>query len=168
VMQRRLVFGALVVAVALVVSGCGSFFEGFGDKMAESCDCSTLEGTVASIDWTGDGREPSETGQAVGLAETGQLPLVVSVTYGGVTSAVERDDLFGHVVLVMAGVGIAPFEESGSPRRDRKVKYAGDSWTLSVSTRESEGRLFVLVTTDRPDEKAPEYLAPLIEAFGTR
>lgn len=43
VMQRRFVFGALVVAVALVVSGCGSFFEGFGDKMPESCGCSTVK-----------------------------------------------------------------------------------------------------------------------------
>lgn len=166
-MHRRGVHGVLIVAVALVLSGC-VYFEGLGDKMGEICDCPTLEATVASIDWTGDGREPSETTQSVGFPETGQLPLVVSVTYGGVTSAAERDELFEYVVSVMTEAGIVPFDETGSRERDRKVSYKGDGWTLSVSTRGSADRLFVLVTADEPDEKTPEYLAPLVEAFGTR
>lgn len=168
VMRRRSVFVALAVAVALVLSGCGWYLEGLGDKMGEICDCPTLEATVASIDWTGDGREPDEIRQAVGFAETGQLPLVVSATYRGVTSGAERDELFEHVVSVMTGIGIAPFDKSGSPGRDRRVQYAGDGWTLAVSTHESGGELFVLVTTNEPDENTPEYLAPLVEAFGTR
>ncbi|NHZ71230.1 MAG: hypothetical protein GWP18_06270 [Proteobacteria bacterium] len=168
VMQRRGVFGALIVIVALVVSACGWYLEGLGDKTPETCECPTLEATVASIDWTGDGREPDEIRQAVGFAETGQLPLVVSATYRGVTSGAERDELFEHVVSVMTGIGIAPFDKSGSPGRDRRVQYAGDGWTLAVSTHESGGELFVLVTTNEPDENTPEYLAPLVEAFGTR
>ncbi|KAA3638849.1 MAG: hypothetical protein DWP92_05515 [Armatimonadetes bacterium] len=167
VMRHWVPLVAMAVVVGLVLSACG-YLEGLGDKTPEACDCPVLEETVASIDWTGDEREPDETRQAVGFAETGQLPLVVSGTYRGVTSAAERDELFDYVVSVMTSIGITSLDESGSPSRDRSAQYAGDGWTLSVSTSESEGRLFVLVTTDKPDENTPEYLTPLIEAFATR
>ncbi|MFV1962049.1 MAG: hypothetical protein ACC658_09455 [Acidimicrobiia bacterium] len=165
--HRRSVFGVLVVAVALVLSGCGWYLEGLGDKV-EICDCSTLEATVASIDWTGDGRVPDETRQSVGFSGTGQLPLVASAAYRDVTSAVERDELFDYVVTVMTGIGMVPIDESGFPGRDRRVHYAGDSWTLAAETYASAGEFLVRVSSEKPDEKTPEYLTPLLEAFGTR
>lgn len=158
----------LVLSVGLVLSGCNAILEGFGDKDAEWCDCPTLEATVRSIDWTGDGGEPDETRQSVGFAGTGQLPLVASATYRGLATTAERDEVFEYVVSVMTGIGIAPLDGVGFPGRDRKARYAGGGWTLSVSTYESADKFFVLVTSDTPDEKTPEYLAPLIDAFGTR
>ncbi|MGB5381028.1 MAG: hypothetical protein WBO25_08485 [Acidimicrobiia bacterium] len=166
-MRCRVILVALAAFVGLVLSGCG-YFEGLGDKDAETCDCPTLQTTVASIDWTGDAREPDEVRQSVGSDGSGQFPLVVSATYRGLTTAAERDEVFEHVVSVMAGIGIAPLDGVGFPGRDRMAEYAGDGWTLSVSTRESADRFFVLVTSDTPDEETPEYLALLIEAFGTR
>lgn len=166
-MRRWTVLGAMVVFVGLVSSGCGWYVEGLGDKDLETCDCPTLQATVASIDWAGDGCEPNEIGQAVGFAETGQFPLVVSATYLGGTVA-EGDELFEHAVLAMAGEGFAPLDGVGFPERNRSADYEGDTWTLKVSTYASAGEFAILVTTEKPDEKAPEYLAPLVDAFGTR
>lgn len=167
-MRNRVLLAALATVIALVLSGCNAILEGFGDTDAQSCECDTLAVTVVSTDWAGDGREPGEIRRSVGFAATGQYPLVVSITYGGVTTVAGRDGLFEHVVSTMAENGFAPADERGSPERDRKVEYVGDSWTLSVSTSGSQERFFVLVTADEPDEKAPEYLEPLIDAFGTR
>ncbi len=159
-MQRRGVFVALVAVAAVLVSACG-YLEGLGDKTPETCDCPVLEETVASIDWAGDGREPDELKQSVG--QLNRFTLRVSAEYHEEDPA-GRARLLSHVIARMGTAGYEPVKE----RQGQSVTYEGDDWWLHVADTNVTATLLIVVGSEEPDEKTPEYLAPLVEAFGTR
>ena len=155
----------MVVFVGMVVSGCGLYLEGLGDKDLETCDCPTLQATVASIDWTGDGREPSSALTEVGLVELGDFPLRVETFYE-TPGREAAEELFNRMVDTAVSSGLQP-----ATLGRQSAKYRTEHWDMDIywsPTGDTLGQVSIDLFVDEPDSEAPEYLAPLIDAFGTR
>lgn len=172
-MRNRVLLAALATVIALVLSGCNAILEGFGDTDAEWCDCPTLEATVASIDWAGDGREPDRKLSEVGSTGPDDFPFTLRLFYE-MSSSNDVENLHAYVVAAMSAAGFEPEDSSGGPGRNHMAEYHTAHWAMIVystpwyTAGDGAGETSISLFVDASDERAPEYLARLIDAFGTR
>lgn len=148
----RLPIVVLAIAASVLLSGCPV-------QHPEDGDFPKLEAAVASIDWIGDGAEPS----GVDIVPGGRLPIRAVFWYEASDNDALRVEVerrltsFDTVFTVLSdGVDAMSFE--------------GQGWRVYVMNDTlDDGRPIVSfwVDTKADDREAAESLAPVIEVLGT-
>ncbi len=148
----------VVVAAAVVSAGCAEYFRGLGDSI-DDCGCPRLAELVGSIDWTGDGTEPARVLFVLG---EDPKPLHVSAFWDDVTD----EGVYQAAVAKMTAAGYVPVDvDDWGPR---STVFETDTWRLHVVYSGGSDTITFVVWMVEPDERAEEYLAPLVDIYGLR
>lgn len=160
--MTRTRFVILMLVVGLVAAACADDVIIIGDpgsgRICEIGQCDTLEATVSSLDWLGDGTLPDKVQSSYGVQEG--VPLRTELVYEGPSDAeAEWEQTMAR--LRDAGLSI-PVDASS-------VHDEGDEWRIRGRVLDGYSPPMLEVIADMVDDdaRAAEILGPVVDALGT-
>lgn len=151
--RHRLTIGVLAVTASLILSGCPPQEPADGQYPR-------LEAALASIDWTGNGSQPTGVGIRPGGNE---LPIMTTLSYPSEDAAALQLEIENRLksfdtVFILTADSLDT------------ASFSGDQWVVHVSRKalpDGSPTASIWVETVADDEAAVQSVDSIIEVLGT-